>query len=84
MAAFEYKSYSPKIYIIFLDPYSAHEPIYQFHENSAQLVRTTITLPGGIDDSLRQHQGQQFWRTEKAARRDAATSSITEDDRAVA
>ena len=55
-----------------LDVYSAHEPIYRFVEDSAQLISATVILPGGVEDSMRRHQGQRFWRTEKAARRDAA------------
>ena len=55
-----------------LDVYSTHEPIYRFAEDSAHLICATVILPGGIDDSMRQQQGMRFWRTEKAARRDAA------------
>ncbi|KAH2840019.1 hypothetical protein KXW36_001558, partial [Aspergillus fumigatus] len=43
-----------------------------FEQNEAGRVRATVTLPSGVDQSLRVATGAKWWLTERAARKDAA------------
>ncbi|KAK5215663.1 Dicer-like protein 2 [Exophiala xenobiotica] len=54
------------------DAFCDHLPTYRYYEDDCGLVQALVVLPGALDDSVREHRGSSYWRTEKAARRDAA------------
>ena len=54
------------------DAFTDNLPIYRYDEDAAGMIQALVILPGAVDDSVREHRGSSCWRTEKAARRDAA------------
>ncbi|KAB8212729.1 dicer dimerization domain-containing protein [Aspergillus novoparasiticus] len=55
-----------------LEPHADLRPLFNFEQNEAGHVRATVTLPSGVDQSLRVATGAKWWLTERAARKDAA------------
>lgn len=55
-----------------LKPHADLRPSFNFEQNEAGHVRATVTLPSGVDQSLRVATGAKWWLTERAARKDAA------------
>jgi dsRNA-specific ribonuclease len=56
-------------------PVSEHvdnRPTFSFEENANGLVRGTVTLPNCVHPAVRRGQGKAWWRTERAARKEAA------------
>ncbi|KAJ5667706.1 uncharacterized protein N7477_006276 [Penicillium maclennaniae] len=56
-------------------PVSEHvdnRPTFSFEEDSSGLVQGTVTLPNCVHPAVRRAQGQAWWRTERAARKEAA------------
>lgn len=54
------------------DQYVGNQPTISFEEDSTRLVRGTVTLPNSVHPAVRRAQGKRWWRTEKAAGKDAA------------
>ncbi|KAJ5151592.1 hypothetical protein N7492_009887 [Penicillium capsulatum] len=56
-------------------PASTHvdrTPVFSFEENCAGMVRGTVILPNSVHPAVRRTQGEKWWRTERAARKEAA------------
>ncbi|KAJ5720216.1 uncharacterized protein N7483_008150 [Penicillium malachiteum] len=46
--------------------------MFTFQENSDRLIQGTVTLPNSVDPAVRRAQGKKWWKTERAARKEAA------------
>lgn len=46
--------------------------MFSFEEDLSRLIRGTVTLPNSVHPAVRQTQGKRWWRTEIAARKEAA------------
>ncbi|KAJ5301638.1 hypothetical protein N7508_006501 [Penicillium antarcticum] len=55
-----------------VDEYVDNRPLFSFEENSTGLKRATVTLPNSVHPAVRRTQGKKWWRTELAARKEAA------------
>ncbi|KAJ5119289.1 hypothetical protein N7448_009958 [Penicillium atrosanguineum] len=56
-------------------PISEHvdnRPMFSFEEDASGLVRGTVTLPNCVHPAVRRAQGKAWWRTERAAGKEAA------------
>ncbi|KAJ5469262.1 Dicer-like protein 2 [Penicillium diatomitis] len=54
------------------DPYVENSPTFSYEEGDHGLLRGAVVLPNSVHPSVRQAHGKRWWRTEKAARKDAA------------
>jgi dsRNA-specific ribonuclease len=52
--------------------YSDNRPMFGFQENSAGLIRGEVILPNSVHPNVRRTVGKAWWRTEQAARKEAA------------
>ncbi|KAJ5152605.1 Dicer-like protein 2 [Penicillium canariense] len=52
--------------------YVDSRPMFTFEEGLNGLIRGTVTLPNSVHPAVRQTQGKAWWRTENAARKEAA------------
>ncbi|CEJ61633.1 hypothetical protein PMG11_10161 [Penicillium brasilianum] len=55
-----------------LDQYVDNRPMFSFEEDSTGLLRGIVSLPNSVHPAVRQTQGKRWWRTENAARKEAA------------
>ncbi|CAG8162910.1 unnamed protein product [Penicillium salamii] len=55
-----------------VDEHVDNRPMFSFEEDSTGLIRGIVTLPNSVHPSVRQTRGQAAWRTEGAARKEAA------------
>ncbi|PYI00762.1 ATP-dependent helicase dcl2-1 [Aspergillus sclerotiicarbonarius CBS 121057] len=53
-------------------PYVDNDPEYSFEKDDAGLLRGTVLLPSCVHPAVRRTQGQRWWQTERAARKEAA------------
>ncbi|XRM45659.1 Dicer-like protein 2 [Aspergillus tubingensis] len=53
-------------------PYASNEPEFSYEKDDADLLRGTVTLPSCVHPEVRRIQGQRWWQTERAARKEAA------------
>ncbi|KAK5189253.1 Dicer-like protein 2 [Exophiala xenobiotica] len=51
---------------------------YCYEEDASGMIQALVVLPGAVDNSVREHRSSSTWRTEKAARRDAAYQAYLE------
>lgn len=58
------------------DAYTLGEPIYRYSVDANASFQGTVELPGGLEESLRCHQGKKSWSSERSARRDAALQAM--------
>lgn len=49
-----------------------NNPMFSFEENSGGLVKGTVLLPSSVHPAVRQTQGEKWWYSERAARKEAA------------
>ncbi|OKP10469.1 Dicer-like protein 2 [Penicillium subrubescens] len=55
-----------------VDEYADNRPMFSFEEDKSGCIRGTVTLPTSVAPSVRRAQGQTWWRTERAAKKEAA------------
>ncbi|KAJ9607034.1 Dicer-like protein 2 [Cladophialophora chaetospira] len=60
------------------DAFTDNLPTYCYEEDGAGMIQALVVLPGAVDTSVREHRSSSAWRTEKAARRDAAYQAYLE------
>lgn len=53
-------------------PYADNRPMFSFVNDEADLLQGTVILPTCVHPSVRRTQGKRWWRTERAARKEAA------------
>ncbi|PWY93978.1 ATP-dependent helicase dcl2-1 [Aspergillus sclerotioniger CBS 115572] len=53
-------------------PYVENDAEYSFEKDDADLLRGTVMLPSCVHPAVRRTQGQRWWKTERAARKEAA------------
>ncbi|KAI9372339.1 hypothetical protein BJX61DRAFT_552965 [Aspergillus egyptiacus] len=56
-------------------PHQAHvdnKPMFSFEKHEGDLVKGIVTLPSSVHPSVRRAEGKSWWRTERAARKEAA------------
>ncbi|OOF92937.1 hypothetical protein ASPCADRAFT_54162 [Aspergillus carbonarius ITEM 5010] len=53
-------------------PYVDNDPECSFEKDDAGLLRGTVMLPSCVHPAVRRTQGQRWWKTERAARKEAA------------
>ncbi|KAJ5873617.1 ATP-dependent helicase dcl2 [Penicillium subrubescens] len=53
-----------------------NHPAFSYEKNVSELTRSTVYMPSGIDRSLRVVKGHHWWKTERAARQDAAFQAV--------
>lgn len=54
------------------DEFVDNRPMFSFEEDSSGMIRGTVILPNSVHPAVRQAQGKGWWRTERAARKDAS------------
>ena len=54
------------------DEYTDNRPMFTFHENPQGLIQSVVTLPNSVHPDVRRAEGQRWWQTEHAARKEAA------------
>lgn len=54
------------------DQYTDNRPTFTFHENAQGLIQSVVTLPNSVHPDVRRAEGQKWWQTEHAARKEAA------------
>lgn len=55
-----------------VDQYVDNRPMFSLEEDLNGLIRGTVTLPNSVHPAVRRSQGKGRWRTENAARKEAA------------
>ncbi|KAJ5471839.1 hypothetical protein N7539_008782 [Penicillium diatomitis] len=51
-------------------------PEFSYEKDRAELTRSTVYMPSGVDPSLRIVKGHHWWKTKRAARQDAAFQAV--------
>lgn len=49
-----------------------NSPMFSFEENATGMVRGTVILPNSVHPAARRTEGEKWWHTERAARKEAA------------
>lgn len=55
-----------------VDEYVDNRPMFSFEEDRSGRIRGTVTLPASVAPAVRRAQGQRWWRTERASKRETA------------
>ncbi|KAJ6117880.1 hypothetical protein N7523_005778 [Penicillium sp. IBT 18751x] len=55
-----------------IDDYADNRPMFSFEEDMSGRIRGTVTLPSSVHPAVRRAQGKQWWRTERAARKEVS------------
>ncbi|CAG7966166.1 unnamed protein product [Penicillium olsonii] len=55
-----------------VDEHVDNRPMFSFEEESTGLIRGVVTLPNSVHPSVRRTRSEAAWRTERAARKEAA------------
>ena len=55
-----------------IDDYADNRPLFSYEEDMSGQIRGTVTLPNSVHSAVRRAQGKTWWRTERAAKKEAS------------